>query len=152
MNTSRWLSEDEQLTWLSYLRATKLLNDRLDNDLQTQFHISLDEYEVLAMLSTETHGLRMSSLAEITVSPKSRLTHCVTRLQQQGYVERVSCPTDKRGTFAVLTAKGTALLKRAAPVHVDGVRTAFTDQMNDAQRRSLTKVMGNIVQSAEIRQ
>lgn len=149
MNSARWLSEDEQHTWLAYLRATKLLSDRLDSDLQAQFHISLPEYEVLAMLSTEAHGLRMSSLAEITVSPKSRLTHCVSRLEQQGLIERVNCPTDKRGTFAVLTTQGHALLKKAAPVHVDGVRSGFTDQMNDTQRRALTKVMTNIAHSIE---
>ncbi len=144
MKETRWLSESEQASWLAFLRANKLFNDRLDRDLQDQFHISLPEYEVLAMLSAEPMGLRMATLAEITVSSKPRTTHCVDRLAKQGYVQRQNCPTDKRGLFAQLTPAGRALLKKMAPIHVEGVHTHFIDQMTETQRKTLTTVMRNI--------
>ncbi len=133
-----WLDEGELETWVSMLRASVLLLQRLDEELQEAHMLSLSDYEVLAQLSAAPGGaLRMSDLAERALVSKSRLTHAVDRLQRAGLVTRQRCETDRRGFFAVLTDFGRRRLEEAAPTHVAGVRRHVLDQ---ARPEDLTQV------------
>src|SRR5437764_1401411 len=68
------------------------------------------------------HRLRMSELAGRTLSSKSRLSHQVSRMEEQGLVQREECLEDRRGAWAVLTEAGWQRLVAAAPSHVTSVR------------------------------
>lgn len=137
----RWLDDDEQRVWRSFLAATQLLTDRLDQELQRDSGIPHTYYEVLVRLS-EVPGrrLRMSELANRSLSSRSRLSHAVARLEEAGWVRRETCPTDRRGQLAVLTDKGFAALEAAAPGHVEGVRHHLFDQLSPEQVRQLGEI------------
>ena len=137
----RWLDDDEQRVWRSLLAATQLLTDRLDQELQRESGIPHAYYEVLVRLS-EVPGrtLRMSELAERSLSSRSRLSHAVARLEEAGWVRRETCATDRRGQLAVLTDKGFAALEAAAPGHVEGVRRHLFDQLSAEQVRQLGEI------------
>jgi DNA-binding MarR family transcriptional regulator len=131
---TRWLTPDQQRTWRAYLRASAQLQERLDHDLQHDAGMPLAYYQILAMLSeAPERTMRMSDLAAITSSSRSRLSHAVDRLEENGWVQRVSCPSDKRGAFAVLTEDGYAVLAAAAPLHVASVRRHLFDRLSQAQ-------------------
>jgi DNA-binding MarR family transcriptional regulator len=68
------------------------------------------------------------------------LSHTVRRLEGSGWVARETCPTDRRGAFAVLTDEGLAVLEQAAPGHVRGVRRHLFDQLSPAQLDALGAV------------
>ena len=125
---SRWLSDAEQRSWRAWIAVSLLLPDRLSRDLQETAGVSLADYEILVRLS-EAPGrrLRMSELAEATLSSRSRLTHQVDRLQQAGWVERERCEDDRRGAYAIMTTDGWEFLVRAAPAHVASVRARLVD-------------------------
>ena len=53
------------------------------------------------------------------------MTRLVDRLERQGLLERCQCSDDARGCFAVLTDAGRAMIDRARPTHLDGVRARF---------------------------
>ena len=99
--TAQWLSPEEQLMWRGYLDSTRLLLRNLDRQLTADAGISLADFEILALLS-EAPGqrLRMSELAEITVTTRSGVTRAVKRLIDAGWVHQVKCEEDKRGQFA----------------------------------------------------
>lgn len=143
---TRWLTEDEQRVWRSFLAATRLLGDRLDRELQRDAGMPHAYYELLVRLS-ESPGrcLRMSELAESAQSSRSRLSHAVTRLEELGWVRRESCPTDRRGAFAVLTEEGFAALTAAAHGHVEAVRTHLFDQLDAAQVAELGRISDRVV-------
>ena len=134
MSDTRWLSDDEQQAWRSFLVATNLLYVQLDRELQRDAGFLLGYYEILVRLS-EAPGrrLRMSQLAERSQSSRSRISHAVARLEEAGWVRRESCPTDRRGSFAVMTDEGFAALEAAAPGHVEGVRRHVFDTLTDEQ-------------------
>lgn len=125
---TRWLSEDEQRDWRSWITANLLIRDRLGRDLQEQCGLTLADYEIMVRLS-EAPGrrLRMSDLAQLTLSSRSRLSHQIDRMQKAGYVDRQECADDRRGYFAVLTDEGFRTLAQAAPKHVDSVRRRLVD-------------------------
>ncbi|MFN8183367.1 MAG: MarR family transcriptional regulator [Candidatus Nanopelagicales bacterium] len=125
---TQWLSADEQRHWRSWIAANLLLRDRLGRDLQEQTGLSLPDYEIMVRLSeSPDRRMRMSDLADVTLSSRSRLSHQIDRMQRAGYVDRQECAQDRRGYFAVLTDTGYDTLVAAAPVHVDSVRQRIVD-------------------------
>lgn len=134
MAQTRWLNAEEQRTWRAFMEATQLFVERLDRELQADAGMSHASYEILVRLSeSPNHMMRMSELAGACLSSRSRLSHAVDRLERLGWVERVECPTDARGAYAVLTDKGFGVLEQAARGHVEGVRTHLFDQLTDEQ-------------------
>ena len=147
MAQTRWLTDDEQHTWRAFLEATRRLDEQLDRELQLQAGMPLGYYTILAMLSeAPARTLRMSDLAERTWSSRSRLSHAVDRLEEKGWVQRISCPSDKRGAFALLTDAGFAVLEAAAPGHVEGVRRHVFDQLTPSQVEALGTISQKVAQ------
>lgn len=141
----RWLDEAEQLAWRRTIAGSILLVDRLDRELRQQHDLTLADYEILVHLSeAPDRRLRMSELAAAALVSRSRLTHRVNRLAQRELVAREACPTDGRGTFAVLTDQGLALLRAAAPTHVEGVRAHLVDRLDPEVFDELGRAMGRV--------
>jgi len=84
--------------------------------------------------------MRMSELAESTRSSRSRLSHAIARLEERGWVERLDCPTDKRGQLARLTDVGFRVVEEAAPGHVEAVRTYLIDLLSPDQLEALGQI------------
>lgn len=146
MAEPRWLDPEEHRTWRSYLAATRLLNAQLDRELQQDAGIPQSYYEIMVRLSeSPDRRMRMSDLADISDSSRSRLSHAVARLVANGWVARESCPTDRRGAFAVLTEEGFQALVAAAPSHVASVRAHLFDLLTPEQVRQLGQITGAIV-------
>lgn len=141
MSGTRWLSAEEQSTWRAFLAASQLLADALDRQLQRDAGMPHAYYQVLAMLSeSPARTLRMTDLARTMKHSQSRLSHAVARLEEAGWVRREKCPTDRRGSLAVLTDAGFAALAAAAPGHVDAVRENLFDQLSAEQVRQLREI------------
>ncbi|MGW4489928.1 MarR family winged helix-turn-helix transcriptional regulator [Amycolatopsis sp. NPDC004368] len=146
MSEPRWLSEDEQHVWRDFSQATALLQAHLEAQLQHDSGMPHTYYEVLVSLSeAEGRRLRMSELADARGSSRSRLSHAVARLEAKGWVRRESCPTDKRGAWAVLTDAGFTALETAAPGHVEAVRTSLFDPLTLAQVAQLGEISAAIL-------
>ncbi|MEZ0163610.1 MarR family winged helix-turn-helix transcriptional regulator [Kineococcus sp. LSe6-4] len=138
---TRWLDDDEQVTWRTFLSATQLLLDRFDRQLQRDSGILLTYYEMLVRLSEAPgRSLRMSELAESSLSSRSRVSHAVARMEERGWIQRQACPTDGRGFLAVLTDEGRAALAAAAPGHVETVRATLFDRLSPEQQRQLREI------------
>ncbi len=69
----------------------------------------------------------MAQLADAMAHSRSRITHTISRMERAGLVERRDSPEDGRGVIARMTEDGHALLVRAAPTHVTGVREYLLD-------------------------
>ena len=146
MEETRWLDDLESRSWRGLLEAHSVLMARLDAELQQTQQISLADYGVLVHLSeADGHMLRMTELADRLLLSPSGLTRRVDRLVSSGLVERVRCPTDRRGSLARLTTAGRKRLERAAPDHVDQVRRHFIDRLNRRQLASLVDALDKIL-------
>ncbi len=138
MDDRHWENEDQAETFRAFLLATHLLLDRLDRELQRNAQMPLAYFQILACLSTAPgRSLRMSDLAAHLHASKSRLSHATARLEERGWVQRLSCPEDRRGAFAILTDHGARALEQASPRLAQCMRNHLFNHLTPAQLKQL---------------
>uniref|UniRef100_A0A6J5ZY76 Unannotated protein n=1 Tax=freshwater metagenome TaxID=449393 RepID=A0A6J5ZY76_9ZZZZ len=133
------------------LRAHAAVTKALDGELLSEHGISLSSYEVLLKLN-EADGarMRMSELAESVVLSRSGLTRLVDRLERDRLLERCSCPSDARGSFAMLTGAGRDRLAAARDTHLAGVRRVFLSRLSPGELDALGDVWQQILPESQI--
>ncbi|MFF0817683.1 MarR family winged helix-turn-helix transcriptional regulator [Rhodococcus sp. NPDC003318] len=142
---TRWLDADEQRAWRAYLDATRLLMQTLDRQLSRDADISFTDFELLVVLSeAPDRRLRMSGLADAVTTTRSGVTRAVKRLVDAGWVRRVECEGDKRGTIAELTDDGAAKLAASSPGHVTAVREHMFDLLSPRDVATFTHTFGQM--------
>ncbi|MFY1693567.1 MarR family winged helix-turn-helix transcriptional regulator [Plantactinospora sp. WMMB782] len=131
--------------WRAYVESSQLLLNRLDDELRGASGLSLADYHVLVLLSeAPRQRLRMGELAGRLVFSPSRLTYQISSMERRGLVARQSCPEDRRGSEAVLTAAGLLTLREAAPQHAASVRGYLMDDLDEAEVACLTRVFDRL--------
>lgn len=129
----RWLSDDEQRAWRSYVFGAQQIDAALDRQLQQDAGMPHAYYGILTVLvEASVDGLRMSDLARAMRFSPSRLAHAMSSMERSGWVERHECRTDRRGQIAAVTPAGAAAQRAAAPGHVALVRELLFDHLDPA--------------------
>lgn len=146
----RWLSAEEMRAWLRLQAVVELLPGALDSQLRRDSGLTHYEYLLLAMLS-EAPGrtLRMSELAARTNATLPRLSHVVSRLEQDGRVVRQPAADDRRATLATLTDAGWHTVVASAPGHVETVRRHVLDPLTPEQVGQLAGIVDAIVRTLD---
>ena len=89
MSDIRWLNDHEQEVWRTFMAAFLGLTDQLSRQLQRDSGMPHTYYEILVSLSeAPDRTLRMSELAGLRGSSRSRLSHAIARLEEAGLVRR----------------------------------------------------------------
>ena len=146
----RWLDDDEMRLWRAFVEASGRAIAAIDADLRADSDLTIDDYEVLVHLSADPdRRVRMSELADLVLQSRSRLTQRIDRMVARGWVERVRCPSDRRGTFAHLTDEGFSVLADAAPAHVESVRRHIIDRLDRDQMRAGADALSAMVAPAD---
>jgi DNA-binding MarR family transcriptional regulator len=132
-------------SWVSFLRAHSAITRQLNADLQNVHGLTLNDYEVLLHLS-RADGMRMRrvDLAEGVILTASGITRLLDGLERQGYVEKDSCSTDGRVSYAKLTDAGLAKLREAARTHLRGVDDLFMSRFSEAELEQLALLLGRL--------
>ena len=140
-----WLDDDEQRAWRTLMLVHSRLVAKLDLELQASHGVSHADFEVLATLAdAPTESLRMAELAERLLLSPSGLTRRLDGLVRDGLVERRAFPSDRRGSLAVLTKQGRALLEEATPAHVRSVRRYMIEPLQRGQLLELIEALDSI--------
>jgi DNA-binding MarR family transcriptional regulator len=106
-------------------------------------------YEVLINLqAAPDRRRRMAELADSVLLSRSGMTRLVDRLEREGLLERDTCVSDGRGTFAVLTDAGQDLLARARATHLDGVRERFLRHFAEDELQQLAAFWDRVLPGA----
>jgi DNA-binding MarR family transcriptional regulator len=132
------LDDRELRAWRGMLRTHATLTKALDAELEAAHGLPLSSYEVLLHLGdADGQRMRMSDLADSVILSRSGLTRLVDRMEREGLIERQSCPSDARGSFATLTAAGRRKLAAARATHLAGVRSMFLDRFTPEEQEVL---------------
>ena len=139
--------EPGMLAWRTFLTAHATVIRRLEAELEEHESLALSDFDVLVQLNAAGGTLRMRDLAESVLLSRSGLTRRVDRLQAAGYVSRLACETDRRGSFAKLTDAGRERLQHALPIHVRGIEEHFLAQLDAGELAAIQTTLAKIVPS-----
>ena len=131
--------------WSRLVRAHAAIARELDTRLNTEHDLTINEYEVLLLLSrAEERKMRRVDLAtELVLSP-SGITRMLDRLGATGLVEKGACSQDARVTYAVLTDAGMRKLRECAPDHFAAVERLIGERLGDEEVAVLSKLLGRL--------
>jgi DNA-binding MarR family transcriptional regulator len=128
----------ELSAWVGLLRAHASAVRRFNAELLAGHGLTLNDYEVLLHLArAEGRRLRRVDLAGRVLLTPSGITRLLAGLERAGYVERASCESDARVTYAQLTDAGEAKLREAAETHVSGIRDFFRERFSTDELKAL---------------
>jgi DNA-binding MarR family transcriptional regulator len=129
-----WLDPREDRAWRAFVHAHHRLVVRLNQLLLQDSGLTQADYEILAVLSADPAGhMPAQELCALLQWEKSRLSHQVRRLQEQGLIVREPNPADGRSTVICLLPAGHRAIQDAAPQHVQNVRRLFIDLLTPAE-------------------
>lgn len=112
--------------WRSYLQSHAAIVRELDAELIAEHGMTTRDYEVLLYLAqADDQQLPMSALAERTMLTRSGITRLVDGLVESGMIERVSCASDARVSYARITHPGYEKLRSAGCTHVKSIERLF---------------------------
>lgn len=134
------LTELEDAAWRGFL----LTHDRLWRALEAglaALDVSMAEYSVLALLGEAgPAGMRMSDLAERRLMSTGGFTRLADRLERRGLIRRRPSAVDGRGSEAVMTAQGRALLRKAWRTQYAQLRELFFDRLDQKDLSRLADI------------
>ncbi len=150
MSTTVSAPQQRLEAWVSFLRAHAAVTRALSADLQREHGLTLNDYEVLLHLANAPdRRLKRVELVERLLLTASGITRLLDGLQRAGYVDKSSCPSDARVTYAVLTDAGLEKLREAASTHCAGVDRRFSDRFDEAELAQLATLLGRLTESSE---
>ena len=127
------------------MRSTYLLiSERFEKELAEAGLPDLGFYGVLLALSgSESPSRPRDLLCKVNVT-KSGLTRLVDRIEKAGLVERTYCPSDRRGTFLVITDEGRETLALMQPVRDRVFQENFIDLVGQEDAETVARVLTEV--------
>ena len=127
------------------LRAQAVTTRLLSTSLQEEHGLTINDYEALLVLSTAPdQRLKRIDLARRLLLTPSGITRLLEGLEQAGLVERATCPTDLRVTYAQLTDEGRSTLEAASCGHVASIKTLFEEHLSCEEIEQLAASLGKL--------
>jgi DNA-binding MarR family transcriptional regulator len=145
MSTPARLAGAPLEAWRNYLQSHASIVRQLDADLLAEHDLTTRDYEVLLYLAqAPEERLAMSALAESTMLTRSGITRLVDGLVARGLIERVSCPSDARVSYAKLTEPGGDKLRQAGCAHIASIQRLFLERFSDEEIEQLAELLGRL--------
>jgi DNA-binding MarR family transcriptional regulator len=140
----------EIAVFAALLRAHASTTRGFNAELVAEHGLTLSDYEVLLRLSrAPDRRLRRVDLAEQVLLTPSGITRLLAGLERSGWVERASCETDARVTYAQLTDEGLEKLRTAGRSHAGSVRSLFAERFSPEELEALRELLERLPRADE---
>jgi len=128
-------------SWRALLAAHAAVVSRAEQALAAAGLPPLSWYDVLwAVRESPQRRVRLGQLAANLTISRGGMTKLLDRLEEAGLLRREPAPDDRRGTYAVLTAAGEAMLRRMWPAYA-GVLAETVGPLNQTEAATVERVL-----------
>jgi DNA-binding MarR family transcriptional regulator len=134
--------------WLRLLKASKLIETELRERMRRELDTTLPRFDVMAALSRNPEGLKMSALSGVLKVSNGNVTGIVERLVEDGFVRRDAVENDRRAFLAKLTDAGRAEFARQAEAHEAWV-DELLDDVEPERAERLAQLLGEVAAHME---
>jgi DNA-binding MarR family transcriptional regulator len=151
--TSQVLTEQASAAldcWARLLRGHATLTRLVSSELREAHGLTINDYEALLVLSRAPRcAMRRVDLAERLLLTPSGVTRLLDGLEAAGLVEKGTCETDARVTYAVLTEQGRERLDAAAESHLAAVRQVLEGRFSEEELATLAGLLARLPDAAD---
>ena len=139
-------NELELKLWIVLARAYHSVQAHAMAD-QERHELSEGEFAVLETLYHKGPLLLVEVQRKVLVS-SGGITYLVDRLVRKGLVERRPCTTDRRASYAALTAGGERLIGEIFPAHARAIAHAVSG-LTESEKRQAVRLLRKLGLAAE---
>lgn len=111
--------------WLRMMSANRLVETRTRRLLQERYGTTLPRFDLMAQLERTPRGLKMGELSKRMMVTGGNVTGITDMLEDEGLVERVADPADRRAWLVRLTPAGRRAFAAMAAEHERWIVEAF---------------------------
>jgi DNA-binding MarR family transcriptional regulator len=131
--------------WVRLLRGHAVARRSLTAQLQTDHGLTVSDYEAMLLLSrAKGKQMRRVDLAAGLQLTASGVTRLLEGLEKRGFVEKATCASDARVTYAVLTEAGRKKLYQASRSHHAAIRALFEECFRDEELATLAELLAKL--------
>jgi DNA-binding MarR family transcriptional regulator len=131
--------------WTRLLRAYSATARLLSPALLEEHGLTLNDYEALKLLAgAEGRRMRRVDLAAALSLTASGVTRLLEGLEEDGLVERATCPHDRRVAYAQLTGDGAATLRAASCGHAAAIGSLLEESLTEPELEALAELLGRV--------
>ena len=134
--------------WVRLLRGHAFASREMNKQLNDDHAISLNDFQTLLLLSQSDGGMRRIDLAGELQLTASGVTKLLDGLEDAGFVEKRSCESDARVTYAVLTDGGRDKLGSATCSHISAIQDMLRSRYTDEELATLAELLGRLAGDA----
>jgi DNA-binding MarR family transcriptional regulator len=136
--------------WIRFLRAHASLTRQMSARLEADHGLTLNDYDCLVQLAyAPERSLRRVDLARSVLLSPSGITRLLDGLEREGWVEKRSCDSDARVTYAHLTDAGLEKFKSARKTHLADIEEAFGSRFTPEELAAVSSLLGRLLDSDE---
>ena len=139
VNATAVATAKEDQSIFALLAAAHAFEGKVEEALE-RAGVSGAKYAVLSALVEAGKPLSLSELAALLSCVRSNMTQLVDRLEADGLVRRVDCPTDRRSVKAEITQEGRQ--RHAVAVEeVAQLHRRFADRVSPTDRGAIERLL-----------
>ena len=141
--------KDRLRLWLRLLKVVRGIEHQVRDNLRRDFDTTLPRFDVLSALSRHPDGMKMSQLSDVLRVSNGNVTGIADRLGDEGLVERVPVPGDRRAMILRITSAGQSEFARQALAHESWINEMLQDVTAEDARAMAARLTAFAAQKEE---
>jgi DNA-binding MarR family transcriptional regulator len=131
--------------WEGLARVHSSMSAALEKDMIPGAGIALGWYQVLTHLDRAPNNmLRFQELARLAGITDSGASRRIEQMIKAGLIDRHSCPADRRGVYAHLTAKGKTAHEKAHAVFVRSLESNLGSHLGPDEAEAMNAALSRL--------
>lgn len=140
------LDAERVALWRSFQTAGEVVSRLIEAEMADEFHLSLPQFDVLAVLAQNNDQLRFKDLCEALAAVPSSLSRRIDALAERGYVTREESASieDQRAVVIRLTRMGRLVWRDANILYRRAIQREFASDLSETEVGAMARALAKI--------
>lgn len=140
------LDAERVALWRNFQTASEVVSRLIEAEMADEFHLSLPQFDVLAVLAQNNDHLRFKDLCEALAAVPSSLSRRIDALTERGYVtrEESNAVEDQRAVMIRLTRMGRLVWRDANILYRRAIQREFASDLSETEVSAMARALAKI--------
>jgi DNA-binding MarR family transcriptional regulator len=140
------LDAERVALWRNFQTASEVVSRLIEAEMADEFHLSLPQFDVLAVLAQNNDHLRFKDLCEALAAVPSSLSRRIDALTERGYVTREESNSveDQRAVVIRLTRMGRLVWRDANILYRRAIQREFASDLSETEVSAMARALAKI--------